>query len=116
MKKIAINRKYGGFSLSNEAMLMYLKKVYPSEKIEALEDKWGFPTFMVNDEEVYLPDVCRRKNRENPIVIEVIETLGERANTPYSKLEIVEIPDDVKYEISEYDGMETVEEIHRTWC
>lgn len=116
MKKIAINRKYGGFSLSNEAMLMYLKKVYPSEKIEVLEDKWGFPTFMVNGEEVYLQDVCRRENRENPILIEVIETLGERANTLYSKLEIIEIPNDVKYEISEYDGMETVEEVHRTWC
>ena len=116
MNKIAINRKYGGFSLSNEAMLMYLEKTYPSEKIEVLKDDWGFPMFMVNGEEVYLQDVCRRENRENPILIEVIETLGERAYTPYSKLEIVEIPDDVKYKISEYDGMETVEEVHRTWC
>ena len=41
MKKIAINRKYGGFSLSNEAMLMYLEKTYPSEKIEVLKDDSG---------------------------------------------------------------------------
>ena len=116
MKKIAINRKFGGFSLSNEAMLMYLEKTYPSEKIEVLKDKWGFTTFIINGEEIYSLDVCRKVNRENPILIEVIETLGERANTQYSKLKIGEIPDDVKYEISDYDGMETVEEVHRTWC
>jgi len=33
----------------------------------------------------------------------------------YANLKIVEIPDDVNYYISDYDGMEAVEEAHRTW-
>lgn len=114
MKKVAINRKFGGFCLSREALLMYLKKAYPTQKIELLEDIWAFPKIIINGEEVNSWDIY--SNRENPILIEVIETLGERANTLYSKLKIVEIPDDVKYEISDYDGMETIEEVHRTWC
>jgi hypothetical protein len=33
----------------------------------------------------------------------------------YAKLKIVEIADDVDWEITNYDGLETVEEKHRTW-
>ena len=47
--------------------------------------------------------------------IQVVEELGEEANTPASKLKIVEIPDDVEWEIEEYDGIEWVAEKHRVW-
>ena len=30
-------------------------------------------------------------------------------------MKVVEIPDDISWEISDYDGWETVEEIHRSW-
>jgi len=53
--------------------------------------------------------------RNDPLLIQVIEELGEVANTKVSQLEIVEIPDDVEWEISEYDGSEHVAEAHRTW-
>ena len=43
------------------------------------------------------------------------ETLGEKANTRFSDLKIVEIPDGVDYEIDEYDGIESIHEKHRSW-
>jgi hypothetical protein len=48
-------------------------------------------------------------------LIEVIEELGDAANGDCAELAIVEIPDDVEWEISEYDGREHVAEKHRTW-
>lgn len=116
MKKVAINSCFGGFHLSDEAMVMYLKKMYPDKVITTEPDKWGSLEFMVDGKKFYQFEVSEYDNRENPILIEVIETLGGKADGRYSDLKIVEIPDDVQYEITDYDGVETVEEIHRSWC
>jgi hypothetical protein len=53
--------------------------------------------------------------RNDPILVQVVEELGEEANDKYAHLAIVEIPDDVKWHIEEYDGREHVAEDHRTW-
>ena len=57
------------------------------------------------------PDI----ERNDPKLVECVEKLGEEANDMYAKLKVVEIPDDVDWEIDEYDGMECVEEVHRRW-
>ena len=53
--------------------------------------------------------------RTDKELISVVEELGEKANCRYSKLKIVETPDDVQWEIDDYDGWESVEEVHRSW-
>lgn len=53
--------------------------------------------------------------RDSTELVQVVEELGERANGAYSELEIVEIPDGVQWEIDDYDGMERVDEVHRSW-
>ena len=53
--------------------------------------------------------------RSDPLIIECVEALGEKASGPLSKLKIVEIPDGVEYVIQEYDGNEHIAEAHRTW-
>jgi len=53
--------------------------------------------------------------RTDPILIQVIKELKDKANTRYSKLGIIKIPNDVEWEIEEYDGIEWVAEKHRTW-
>lgn len=58
---------------------------------------------------------ARDVERDDPILIQVIEELGPAANGDHALLEIVDIPDDVKWEIAEYDGSEHVAEQHRTW-
>jgi hypothetical protein len=57
----------------------------------------------------------RPENRSDPLLIQVVRELGEEADGTHAELKIVEIPADVEYEISEYDGMESVEEVHRSW-
>ena len=42
-----------------------------------------------------------------PILIQVVEELGDEVNGPYSKLAIVEIDSNL-YRIDEYDGAESV--------
>lgn len=53
--------------------------------------------------------------RDDADLIAVVEELGDRASGRYASLRIVEIPDDVKWKIEEYDGNEHVAEIHRNW-
>jgi hypothetical protein len=53
--------------------------------------------------------------RDDPDLVFVVEKLGSRANGMCANLEITEIPDGIEWVIGEYDGMEQVEEAHRTW-
>lgn len=57
----------------------------------------------------------RPDDRADPDLVAVVEELGERANGLCAELSIVEIPDDVEWEIEEYDGNEWVSEKHRSW-
>jgi len=93
MTKVAINRCYGGFGLSDEA-----KKLGRELSGDVKWAKW--------DHDI---------NRDDITLIKVIERLGDVANDSLANLEIVEIPDDVTWKIDEYDGVEWVAESHRTW-
>lgn len=90
--KVAINKCYGGFGLS--------KKAY-----EFLGLEWDGYGYAYSDVE----------SRTDPELIKCIETLGERANGSFADLKIVEIPDDVNWDISDDDGIEHVYETHLTW-
>ena len=109
MKKIVINKCYGGFGLSQEALTEVQKlndklvveqnsEVFPEDSLWLSEDFDDYPHY-----------------RANLQLIEVVEKLGVRADGEYSELKIVEIPDDVEYTIENYDGHEWVAEVHRTW-
>lgn len=55
-------------------------------------------------------------SRTCPIMVEIIEELGSYvASGQFSDLNIVEIPDDVDWEVKDYDGSEWIAERHRTW-
>lgn len=126
MKKIAINECFGGFDLSNKGWKLYIEKKYPNASVEVsvpeciskeeylVEDlvNMGFAIYEVDGRSLYAFDL----DRTDPVLIEVIETLKEEANADHSKLKVVEIPDDVDYEITDYDGVEKIEESHRVWC
>ena len=90
--KIVINSCYGGFGLSDQALELYNQLTN-----QTLECYYDIP-------------------RNDPILVHVVETLGDAANGRFAKLRIVDIPDNVNWQISEYDGNETVEEVHRSWC
>ena len=94
------------------------------EIIDAYPDKWDWVFLSLNpclteeiidkykdDWNFYLPDV----ERNDSILVEVVEELGEEANGNSATLKIVEIPDDVEWIIEEDEGREWVSEKHRTW-
>lgn len=94
--KVVINACYGGFSLSYLAVERY-KELSPNSKI---------------DENV----VCYGNiKRNDPLLVQIVEELGEKSSGKYSKLKVVEIPDDVDWVLQEYDGKEWIAENHRTW-
>lgn len=60
-------------------------------------------------------DSWTRDSRTHPLIVRVVEELGEKADGQCAELKVVEIPDGTEYEIGEYDGIEHIAEKHRTW-
>ena len=129
--KIAINGCFGGFSLSPKAVELYWmkkegKKLYWFVTKPGNYDKYiptndpgsGFLAFGSFTEEFDKKNFVSAHmdvERNDPILIEVIEELKEVANGSHAELKVVEIPDDVEWVIEEYDGVEWIAEKHRTW-
>lgn len=113
MTKIVINKCHGGFGLSEKAMLRYAELA--GFKL-VIGEKNSLATMYYKDEikdenHFWDGDI----NRDDPLLVQVVEELGEEANDRFSELKVVEIPDDVEWLISEYDGWEHICEAHRTW-
>ena len=113
--KIVINKKHGGFHLSKEAVLLYGDK--KGLNIIAEEDKVikGLNHYYLNEEKPGNGFAEWDIERTDPILIEVVEQLGDLANSRYAKLKVVEVPDDIKWEIKDDNGIEWIAEQHRTW-
>lgn len=138
--KIVVNRCYGGFGLSDKACEMVMKRKglncfrYKQTKYEfrdgvteytrcdAFNNDGIFNYYQTEDlgEKIdKLPNETfwyyGNLERDDADLIAVVEELGDEANGRFAKLEVVEIPDDVKWEIDSYDGIETIHEVHRSW-
>lgn len=83
MTKIVYSACYGGFGLSKKAFARY-------KELGGLTD--------------YDKDI----DRTDPILVQVVEELGEEANSAFSNLRMIALPAGTKYRIEEYDGFETV--------
>jgi hypothetical protein len=114
--KIVINACHGGFGLSDKAIEYYgeLKNLGLVKQEGKYFNVSGYDWYVgeINDDN-YFSD--RSIPRDDPDLVRVVEELGTETNTRYSELKIVEIPDDVEWDIEEYDGAEWVAEKHRTW-
>tara|TARA_B100000949_G_scaffold213979_1_gene209196 strand:+ start:514 stop:828 length:315 start_codon:yes stop_codon:yes gene_type:complete len=102
--KVVINTCYGGFSLSKTVVNKYLKQ------------KWdGYNPINIcecYDCKVLAYDI----SRTDKILIAMLEENPNLTDTyGNANLKVVEIPDDVEWEIADYDGKEWVAEKHRTW-
>lgn len=112
--KIVINKCYGGFGLSEEAVLLYAKKKGLNLIVE--RDKGlKINHYYINEKKDGNYFSERDIQRNDLILIEVVNELGEKADGFCSELKIVEIPDDVEWIIEEYDGKEWIAEDHRRW-
>lgn len=134
MTKVVYNACYGVFSLSKEACQRYWEikgqQVWIEEDSEFksldIFTVWLVPPidrvnksdrefqYMTMDERIaynraYSEQTweCRYVYRHDPVLVQVVEELGEKANGPHASLEIEEV--DGPYRIDEYDGFESVE-------
>ena len=141
MTKIAINSCYGGFGLSEEVLMRYAElqgykpgiyvedefhtKVIIVPRSEYIEQNNLVKSLRGGDKDLYHQE---RKvlegmvvwgfdiKRDDPLLIRAIEETGEKESSDcLGAIKVVEIPDDVDWEIKEYDGAEWVAERHRTW-
>lgn len=60
-------------------------------------------------------EYSRDFERTDKDLIKTVKEFGDSANTMYSNLKVIEIPDGVEYTVEEYDGQEWIAEKHRTW-
>lgn len=113
--KIVINACYGGFGLSDEAMEMYseVKKLNLKPVPHDIFNLTSWYIDGIESNETYFSD--RSIHRDDKELVAIVELLGEKANGEHAELKVVEIPDDVVWDIAEYDGNEWVAERHRTW-
>ena len=115
VKRIVINRQYGGFSLSNKAMLLYLELSGIPYTLEPQPDRDTQNRFgdriVVGGQDFWHLNI----KRDDPALVAVVRRLGSEAGGEYATLKIVEIPGNVDWYIEEYDGKEWVAEKHRTW-
>ena len=105
--KVVINRCFGGFGLSIDAW-------------KRLDEATNNRSIVGQDEEGchYCPRI-----RADPALVQIVEEMGEAAGGPHAELKVIEIPDDVKWYIEEYErqllklqyGIEHIAEVHRTW-
>ena len=138
--KVVINRCFGGFGLSRMAVERYLelkgvtgyleKDTYgmdkfwlvppgPERVMEMTNEQWWAMTTEERmahnrrwESQVFYD---RDLERNDPLLVQVVEELGQAASGQFAALEVVEIPDGVEWVIEEYDGSEHVAEKHRTW-
>lgn len=128
MRKIILNKCYGGFDLSKKAYELYAKKkgleLYAYINCLENEGKYKysdgnlfekyFTKDFGNNVEISEEDYekyflsLREKAREDKTLIEVVEELGKEASGMYGELKIVEIPDNAFFIIDNYDGLETL--------
>lgn len=109
--KVVINNDYGGFGLSDLAMQLYLtRKELPYHMVK----KSFYTSFHKPEDEEAVYYECDF-DRNDPVLVAVVEELGVEANGKYASLKVVDVPDDVEWDIGEYDGREWVAEKHRTW-
>ncbi len=94
MTDIIINTCYGGFSLSPAGCA----------RVEELGYTPPRPTTQ-----------CREIPRDHPALLQAFREMGDALAGAFADLCLVTIPDDINWQIEEYDGKEWIAEEHRTW-
>jgi len=118
MTKIAYNRCFGGFGLSDQAFELLLDK--KGIVWEKRKGRWDTEYWSCNTHEepslISEYDYCEDEKRSDPDLIAVIEELGEASWGSCAALAIRELPSGTRYRISEYDGAEAiVTEAEHNW-
>ena len=129
MTKVVYNACYGGFGLSKEACQRYWD--IKGQQVWIEDVQWGVTVWLVSPED-RIPSkegdafysmsmdervaynrahseqtwYDRNVDRHDPVLVQVVEELGKKANGDFANLQIDEVRG--SYRIDEYDGNESV--------
>lgn len=106
--KLLINVCYGGYGISDEAIVLWAQK----KNIALIKNttEYGDYSYYMDGDKIISGHAI---DRNDPVIIEVFEELGsERTSGMHGELALVELPDGCEYDITEYDGWES---ISNTW-
>ncbi len=119
-QQIVVNRCFGGFGLSDEALDMLVEEHgYTTTTYE--DGEYADPDADIIDDDTRvmyhysLIDTRKASTRTRSELVEVVHQLGEDANGQHANLEVVELPAAKEWVVTEYDGVETVREKHRKY-
>lgn len=131
-QRILININYGGFTLSDAAIQWLVNwkgwsttdynVVVP--RLSSLEVDQAWPgrrphrlrRGIYSDNMQAFSHKGKFNDRNDVDILDCFDALGsEEFSGPDSKIISVDIPADVEWMIKEYDGMEHIAEVHRTW-
>lgn len=131
--KIVINMCYGGFCLSEKAIELYIQQkgltVFKHNDLYITIPVEEYMKEFQKEEDAYRNNpkeftgyksnrFCWGENniqRHDDILVKIVEQIGKEANGECANLQVIEIPDNVKYKIMDRDGYEWIAEVHRTW-
>ena len=142
IRRVVINKRHGGFGLSDSAVNRYLEisglQTWPetdkfssimgptywlvppeADRVVGTPDNWHSMTLAERaaHNKKYIEQVFNPRDiaRDDPYLVRVVNELGDNASGRHAELKVVEIPADVDWLIEEYDGLEWISEVHRTW-
>jgi hypothetical protein len=114
VKKVVICDEHGGFSLSRAAFIK-LRELGNEHALAEPDIGEMWPDGSGPRKSYGVEGFGRDIPRTDPGLVAVVEELGQDAAGSLCHLRVVEIPNDVEWNIEEYDGLEWVAEKHRTW-
>lgn len=132
--KVVVNKGFHQFGLSLEALKKIFGDVYVYQpdmllglyfRQDSLADRrsrsnnfiysthdYGKETLKIDEQHrIYFDTMDRSLNK----LVSVVEEMGQKAGAYGTSLKVIEIPDDVNWEIEEFDGQERIREVGRIW-
>ncbi len=105
MPKVLVNSAYGGFTVSYDLVRLAGQLGY--KRAQTVAETWE------RHSEYSMGEL---EDRIHPAMVAAYEQLEAKGNTEaLHDLRVADVPDDAKWFIDDYDGIETVREEHRTW-
>lgn len=115
MVKVAINATFGAFTIKKH-VAEWMAERENKRAIAELKEHEGREWYGFGHSDEFTNGWADEESRIDPDLIAAIEHFGESINDPPSTIiKIVEIPDDVDWYIHNYDGWESIHEVHREW-
>lgn len=135
MTRVLICAQHGGFGISTMAAEMYAERAgvhhvpysfagrqaagwFCSEPFASWDEyvaKWPWTQGVGHAEDAPKLTPTTDIKRDDPVLLGIFDEIGQKAAGDCCKLKVVEVPDGAEWQIDEYDGLEWVAEVHRTW-